>query len=335
MNKMIEISDTIHSTLNENLQFKKDVLEGLSQKNKKLSSKYFYDDEGAKIFNKIMHLNDYYLAKCEMEILTRYQENIADRMDKTNFNLVELGPGNGAKSAILLNAFLKNNLIFRYTPIDISKKYLEQSIISCQKKFSKVKVTPIHADFLSGLEWQSDHSERCNFVLFLGSSIGNFNFDESKLFLRKLWKILHHGDFLLLGFDLKKDIPKLLKAYDDKEGVTKEFNLNLLNRINKNLGANFNLNQFNHYATYNPVNGAMESYLISLLEQEVSISALGKVYHFDAFEPIHTEYSFKYEMNEIYYLAKETGFHVVENFLDEKKFFLNSLWKVIKKQKKD
>jgi uncharacterized SAM-dependent methyltransferase len=167
-------------------------------------------------------------------------------------------------------------------------------------------------------------------VLFLGSNIGNFNATESRVFLRSLWSSLNDGDFLLIGFDLKKEIDLLIRAYNDNQGVTADFNLNLLRRINRELGGDFQLEKFEHYSTYDVFSGAMESYLVSRRTQEVFIRALGKSFSFEAWEPIHTEVSHKYLPEGISTLAEETGFEIVDEMSDTRGWFIDALWKVKK-----
>jgi L-histidine N-alpha-methyltransferase len=167
-------------------------------------------------------------------------------------------------------------------------------------------------------------------VLFLGSNIGNLDRTDSLEFLRKLWKTLNADDFVLIGFDQKKNIPVLNKAYNDSSGHTTEFNLNVLSRINRELGGDFDLDRFYHYGFYNPTEGAMESYLISLEEQQVYVRDLQRSFHFGKYEPVHLEYSFKFLPSDIEFLCDQTGFDVVKHFSDEQTYFIDSLWRVVK-----
>jgi len=167
-------------------------------------------------------------------------------------------------------------------------------------------------------------------VLFLGSNIGNFNGPQSRVFLRTLWNALSHGDRLLVGFDLKKEIDAMLAAYNDRGGATERFNLHLLERINEELGGRFQLEHFDHFGTYNVFTGAMESYLLSLREQDVFIGSLNKSFSFEAYEPIHTEYSFKYLPSDVEALGRETGFVVEGTFSDSREYFIDVLWRVVK-----
>lgn len=306
--------------------FCKDVLLGLSQKNKKLSSKYFYDDKGGELFNQITHHPDYYLTNCELEILTTYKQNLALFFKNKAFNLIELGPGEGIKTRILIEGFLQEQLNFRYFPIDISANYLSHISASFQKTIPKLKISTLNSDYLNGIKWVCSHSDICNLVLFLGSSIGNFDLESSKDFLKQIRKALRPGDYLLIGFDLLKEISVLTRAYNDSDGLTRAFNLNLLARMNNELGANFDLQSFDHYGNYNIYTHAMESYLLSTKAQQIYISALDRSFDFAEFEPIHVESSQKYSLPQIKDLATLSDFQVIENFSDSKHYFINSLW---------
>jgi L-histidine N-alpha-methyltransferase len=310
--------------------FALDVLIGLSQTPKSLPSKYFYDEEGSKLFQQITELPEYYLTQCESEIFHSKKDEIARLVNGSRFNLVELGAGDGRKTKILLEHFLKAGLDFRYVPIDICEAAVEGLIGGLNKHLSKVPLEGLVADYCHGLKWLSNTNGHRNVVLFLGSSIGNFSYSEAREFLLGLWNALEDGDYLLIGFDLKKDIQLLEQAYNDLQDVTARFNLNLLHRINRELGGNFEVDQFQHYSTYNALSGAMESYLISRQEQVVDIEALNQSFSFEAWEPVHTEYSYKYLESDITSLAEETGFTIVTQLMDSKNYFVDSVWQVSK-----
>lgn len=308
----------------EKYEFKRDIKIGLESPNKKIQSKYFYDDNGCKLFNKITKHPDYYLTQCEIEILNFHKKRFSKILGAKPFNLIEFGPGEGLKSKIIIEQFLLDAMNFKYLPIDISTNYLNSSL----KYFSKkVEMIPIQSDYLSGLEWLNNNSDARNVVLFLGSSIGNFTIAEIQGFLRSLWALLKDDDFLFIGFDLKKDVEILLRAYSDSEGITRDFNLNLLERINRELNANFNTKKFRHYATYNIQLCAMESYLLSLESQIVNIHSLEQSFAFEENEPMHVEHSQKFTLNQIEQLASSTGFKLVQNFMDSQQYFVDSLWR--------
>lgn len=311
------------------IELKQDTLAGLTKQHKALLSKYLYDEKGSELFNQITRHPDYYLTNCELEILATHASTLLEMIGQESaFNLVELGPGEGIKTAMLMNRFIKAGTSFTYLPIDISEKYLQNFRRKLLHDHPTLNITPIQADYVSGLAWLKDHMKGRNVVLFLGSSIGNFDMPSAERFLLTLHDQLNPGDLLLIGFDLKKSISILLKAYDDNQGLTRLFNLNLLTRINHELGAEFDLDTFYHHATYNVYTGAMESYLISLIEQTVPIRALHQTISFGAFEPIHMEYSYKYLLPQINYLAANTGFQILANFQDTKQYFIDCLWEV-------
>ena len=313
-----------------NRAFALDVLIGLSEQPKKMSSKYFYDDEGSRLFQQIMDLPEYYLTNCEYEIFQTHGAEIARQMGDEPFNLVELGAGDGKKTAVLLDAFVKSGLKFDYVPIDISEGAMKELVDSMRQKFPKMGMNGLVAEYFEALKWISRFSDRKNLVLFLGSNLGNFPKTDARVFLRSLWNCLNGGDSVMIGFDLKKDIEKMLRAYDDSAGVTAAFNLNLLTRINRELGANFNREKFRSNSTYNVFSGAIESYLVSLEAQTVSIEAIGQTFSFKAWEPIHTEYSYKYLETDILELAGKTGYAIAKQYYDLEKSFVDSVWRVMK-----
>ncbi len=315
--------------------FERDVLVGLSKTPKKLPSKYLYDDNGSKIFQEIMNLDEYYLTKTEYQILKSYSKKIISSVHQKNnnnskINLIELGAGDGKKTSLLLNELCSRKLSFEYAPIDISRGAMITLMKRLESDFDQIQSEGIVSDYLDGINWIKKNKSNFNFVLFLGSNIGNFDKEMTIHFLRKLWELLNHGDCLLISFDLKKEIQILQKAYSDTSGVTSRFNINLLARINRELDGNFNLNKFEHYATYNPILGAMESYLISSEAQIVQIQKLNRSFTFNEKEPLHTEYSFKYTSSEIKELSQKIGFDLIENYYDNNHFFVDSLWRVNK-----
>ena len=322
-------------------EFLRDVLIGLSENPKKLPSKYLYDDKGSEIFQEIMELDEYYLTRSEHEILENHGKEIISFVQQntesnSRIHLIELGAGDGKKTSLLLRELCSKKAPFEYAPIDISEGAMISLMQRLERDFERHQIQSkgIISDYLDGINWLQENKTDFNFVLFLGSNIGNFDQETARHFLLKLWEVLSDGDCLLIGFDLKKEIQILQEAYSDAEGVTNRFNKNLLSRINRELNANFDTKKFQHYATYNPVLGAMESYLISLESQVVHIDVLNRSFFFDEKEPIHTEYSFKYAPQEIKKLSLETGFELVKSFYDKKNFFVDSLWRVDKKRTK-
>lgn len=308
------------------------VLEGLSKHPKGLPSRLFYDDKGSQLFKQIMELEEYYPTRCEAEILRTHGAKIASYLKDQKFNLVELGCGDGAKTILLLNALLENKKEFSFVPLDISEAAVEFIIENFKKEYGDVpfSIQGLVAEYFQGLTWLDKNAQARNLVLFLGSNIGNFNKSMAMRFLRQLWYSLNDGDFVLIGFDLKKDLDVRYDAYNDKKGITKEFNFNVLDRINEVLGGDFDRTQFQHQGLYNVQTGAMESYLISQAKQTVRLKELDKQFVFKPWEAIHMEYSYKYLRDDISNLAESTGFEIVENFTDEKSYFIDSFWRVKK-----
>ena len=219
---------------------------------------------------------------------------------------------------------------FDFVPIDISEGALIGLMRRLEQHFPSVSASGIVSDYFQGLAWLGQKKDKLSLVLFLGSNIGNFHAEACHGFLCRLWNSLSDGDLVLIGFDLKKDVRTLVRAYDDSHGLTREFNLNLLRRINNELGGTFDLNAFEHYAVYNPTLGAMESYVISKREQHVLIEALQRTFFFDAAEAIHMEYSHKYSIKDVHRLAADNGFEVIADFYDDNKHFADSIWRVRK-----
>lgn len=307
-------------------QFASDVLEGLSAEPKRLSSKYFYDQKGDELFQQIMELDEYYLTRTEYSILDQFKGQVLDRFkpDDRPFNLIEFGAGDGYKTKVLLRHFLEQNADFCYMPIDISDNVLQQLETSLKAELPALNVTPVCNHYFKALEELKGGEER-NVVLFLGSNIGNFTEEQADSFLKGLNAALKEDDILFIGFDLKKDPKVILDAYNDKKGVTAAFNFNLLDRINNELGGNFNTSQFRHYPVYNPMTGTTTSYLISEKEQTVEI--MDAAIHFRAWEPIHMEISQKYDQVMVNAMAHKAGFEIIDAFTDDKQYFLSSVWR--------
>ncbi len=309
-------------------EFAEEVREGLSRKLKYLPSKYIYDDRGSRLFQDIMALPEYYLTGCEEEILTRHRAGIAEHVSGDEFNLVELGAGDGLKTKILLQHFLNRDLNFTYVPIDISEKAVRDLVRELEDEFSELSVQGLVTDYFEGLSYISGNYSGRNMVLFLGSNIGNFDPGDRIDFLAKTRGSLSPEDYVLIGFDLKKNIDVVKRAYDDSRGVTAEFNLNLLRRINLELGGDFDLNAFKFYSTWDARAGAIISTLVSLKKQTVHVDYLERDFEFMMWEPIHTESSYKFNEEDIRSLADRTGFTVADNFHDTRGYFVDSLWQV-------
>lgn len=307
--------------------FARDVRHGLSCHRKALPSRYFYDEIGSRLFQRITRLDEYYLYRAEKEILETYAAEMTERWHTRPFRLIELGAGDGEKTSILLRHLLAAGLQFDYTPIDICQDVLADLTRSLRKHAAPhdLRVHGIVAEYFEALSMLNGHHGH-TMVLFLGSNVGNFRPDESRRFLRRVRRMLVPGDRLLIGFDLKKDPAVLLRAYDDSEGVTRDFNFNLLERINRELGGEFDRERFRHYGTYNVALGRMESWLVSLADQRVMVRGLGRSFKFARGEGIHVECSYKYTVEQIECMARANGFEARRNFFDRRGWFVDSLW---------
>ncbi len=308
-------------------RFAADVLAGLSGQPKHLPSKYFYDDHGSELFQQITQQPEYFVTRAEVRALESIEHILPAVLDQTELDIIELGPGNGGKAKLLIEGFLAAGTRINYYPVDISAKVMEL-IREHVPEREGLTIHGVVSEYIEGLRHIRKQSEHPILVLFLGSSIGNFLPAGQQEFLRMLGQALGTGDFLMVGFDLRKDMLVHNASFNDAAGVTAQFNLNLLRRVNRELGGDADLSTFRYYSYFNPVIGAMESYLISLVEQEVTVSRLEKTFSFHAFEPIHVEYSFKLLPTEIEELAQASGFAIHRNFCDPKGEFMDSLWQI-------
>ena len=320
----------METTVLTKIAFAKDVEEGLTADVKYLQSKYFYDDKGSRIFQEIMRMPEYYLTDCELEIFQNQKQEIYDSFVKTTneFELIELGAGDGLKTKVLLSHFLSQDCNFEYAPIDISEEAVQNLVLSVEKELPSLNIDGLVGDYFQLLDEMNQYSSIKKVILFLGSNIGNYQENEALDFFHKLHKVMQPKDMLLIGFDLKKEEQIILNAYNDPHGYTANFNLNLLHRINNELNANFDLNNFKHRELYDPKSGIAKSVLVSKIKQEVEIKALDKIISFDEGETIFMEISQKYDMKMIEKLAVQSGFGIVENFYDSRNYFVNSLWRI-------
>ncbi|MDQ0965698.1 L-histidine N-alpha-methyltransferase [Flavobacterium sp. W4I14] len=319
---------TIETATDNKTQFLQETLAGLHSEPKFMRSKYFYDATGDRIFQQIMEMEEYYLTKAEMEIL-QYQANQISQAilaDGSAFDLIELGAGDATKSIHLLKSLLHHQLEFSYFPIDISAHVISDLEESLPKKLPGLNMTGLNGDYFDMLKSATEQSNRRKVVLFMGANIGNMSIADAGKFCSSLKKLLSPKDLLIIGFDLKKNPQQILAAYNDKGGITRSFNLNLLQRINKELEGNFDLNNFEHYASYDPESGACKSYLISLKKQIVNIGQ--NAIHFAENEHVFMEISQKYSLNDIDQLAEKTGFKPLKRFFDQHQYFVDAIWKV-------
>ncbi len=305
-----------------------DTFRGLSAKSKYLLSKYFYDDIGSSIFQDIMQMPEYYLTNCEHEIFTTQKEQIIDafRKETSDFEIIELGSGDGLKTKVLLNSMVHRALSFKYIPIDISRKANNELVESLAKEIPLLKVNAQTGDFFRVMKQLNGYSGLRKVILFLGSNIGNFSEKEVNLFLGQLSEFAHQGDQVMIGFDLKKSPEIIMKAYDDPHGHTRNFNLNHLARLNRELGADFNLDNFEQHTEYNPQTGAVKSFLVSKKNQIVFVKSLEERFHFKQWETIFMELSRKFDLETIETLAEIHGFRIEQHFTDSRNYFVDSLW---------
>lgn len=307
-------------------QFYQDVVKGLTGTPKYLQSKYFYDAAGDALFQQIMRTPEYYLTRCEMEILSAQTVAIADALGATPFSLVELGAGDASKSFYLLEELHRRNPEQAYFPIDISENIITQLQNTLPVKLPGLQVQGLRGEYIDMLETVNYLSARRKVVMFMGGSIGNFTPEEAVKFCRRLREQMKPGDLLLIGFDLRKQPQLILDAYNDKRGITRDFNLNLLTRINRELGADFDINQFHHFPTYDPLTGACKSYLVSSADQQVQLGE--HLIRFKKDEPIFMEISQKYSVEETRQLANAAGFRPAQYFFDGRRWFTDVLWEL-------
>jgi dimethylhistidine N-methyltransferase len=290
--------------------FAADVLEGLTAKPKRLPPKYFYDLAGSALFERITQLPEYYPTRCEIAILRQHAPAIASLFPQ-NCALVEFGAGSSRKVRILLGAAAT---IEAYVPVDISGDFLQNEAVLLRRDFPRLAVHPVVADFTKTFTLPAPIVNLPRVGFFPGSTIGNFEPHEAAKFLRHAADTLGEDAVLVIGVDLVKDTKVLCPAYNDAEGVTAKFNLNLLARINRELGANFDLAAFEHHACYNSEQKRIEMHLASTKRQKVKVN--GKAISFRAGETIHTENSYKYTVESFAALARGTGWSPLQSWSD-------------------
>lgn len=310
--------------------FLEDVLKGLGSSPKYLQSKYFYDKRGDKLFQEIMNCDEYYLTKCELEIFSSQTASLADIIigQHKNFDVVELGPGDAVKSVYLLKELVNKKAISTYFPVDISNNIINLLHEKLPEQVPHLNIHGLNGEYLDMLSSAKRISDKIKLVLFLGSNIGNISLEDVPVFCKELRSQLSRGDMVLIGVDLKKNPKQILAAYNDSNGYTREFNLNLLKRINAELDGDFKIDSFDHYATYDPQSGACKSYLVSLKEQEAHIGKNVTI-PFKKDETIFMEISQKYTIEQTDETAVHSGFIPVAHFFDKNKWFVDVIWKCV------
>jgi L-histidine Nalpha-methyltransferase len=305
------------------LEFKKEVSDGLNSSPKTLPSKYFYDKIGDDLFVQIMNMPEYYLTRCEMEIFTERTDALIEQFEiskDTPFELIELGAGDGTKTVKLLSRLVELGYNFQYNPVDISQNALNGLEKFLSEEIPALNVLKQQGDYFEVLSGFKENVTK-KVVLFLGSNLGNLTDSKAADFIYKLGENLVPNDILLLGVDLIKPVEIVLPAYHDEQMITSRFNLNLLHRLNEEMGANFQLDKWSHAPTYSEDTGIAKSFIRSDIKQEVYVEGIGQDFSFEAGELIHTEISRKYDDEILKNIIADTDFYYKDRVLDSKKFF--------------
>jgi dimethylhistidine N-methyltransferase len=303
-----------------------EVLSGLSARPRRLPPKLFYDAAGSHLFEQITETQEYYPTRTERAILKRYAGEIISQAGN-NLTLVELGAGSASKTQVLIEALLRRQLRADFYPVDVSSSALQGALTTLNGHFPRLRVSPIVADYTHLLPDLKSLPGR-KLVLFIGSTIGNFEPDEALAFLQSVHRSLQPGDALLIGFDLIKDAGVLHAAYNDDQGVTAAFNKNMLARINRELGGSFDLDAFEHVAFWNSRKSRIEMHLESKYEQSIWVQDSDRSFHFGQGERIHTENSYKFNAGSIARLLRRSGFKVEKSWTDAKGWFCEALARV-------
>ncbi|MFC0516739.1 L-histidine N(alpha)-methyltransferase [Mucilaginibacter angelicae] len=336
---MLKINDneiTIPKALDEASAddlFCKNMLEGLRSNPKHLQSKYFYDAAGDSIFREIMNCEEYYPFNCELEIFSENTAALARAIMVPGgaFDLIELGAGDCTKSSYLLSHLVQTGADFTYMPIDISANIIDYLNLQLPVTIPGIRITGLNGEYFDMLEKAAEVSENRKVVLFLGSNLGNMEPANAEQFCRELRGHLKPGDLALIGIDLKKCPYTVLAAYNDKEGITRRFNLNLLERMNRELEADFEVAKFDHFPVYDPETGACKSYLISMADQVITLNTKeGKqAISFAKGEAVFMEISQKYTAQQVNQLGKQASFETAESFFDSRGWFMDTVWLAI------
>jgi L-histidine Nalpha-methyltransferase len=300
-------------------EYADEVLRGLSSARKTLPCKLFYDARGSALFEQITLLPEYYPTRKELEILRDRSHEIA-RAVGLPVSIIELGAGTATKTGTLLSAFSRGQMRLKYFPVDISPAALDDAKKRIKLDCPSALVKPVVADFAHGFGFLHDIPGR-KLVLYLGSSIGNFDWSDAVAMLKSVRDQLSSGDALLLGTDMVKPAEILVPAYNDAKGITPEFNKNILTRLNRELGGDFDLNSFRHIAEWNPFASRMEIYLESERDQTVTLNDLRLRIRFGAGERIHTENSYKYTVQMIEQMLCVSGYRLEKTWFDQQKWF--------------
>lgn len=314
---MLEMTD------NSQNAFEDDVIEGLSQLQKTIPCRWLYDERGSGLFEDITVLPEYYPTRTETSILSQYAPEIASQVGP-HATVVEYGAGASVKTRILIDALEE---LSTYIPVDISAEFLQSSATSLKEDYPDVKIEPVVADFLSTVDLPEKPAKGACVGFFPGSTIGNLESIEITDFMKRAREDLGPEAHFILGADLKKDPKILIPAYDDSAGITSEFNLNLLRRINGELKANFDVSSFSHEARWNEDSSRIEMHLVSERDQSVEVS--GQTFNFKHGETVHTENSRKFEIAALQKLIGQCGWEMADSWIDKDRLFSVLLFKAI------
>mgnify|MGYP006116608339 CR=1 FL=1 len=328
--KIIEKHDYQRLSVNDKLEFFKpnytqkqktfadDISFSLNQNTKKINPKYLYDEYGSKLFEEICSLSEYYPFECEKSILKIIGKKLIPHIDST-IRIVELGSGSSSKTRLLINA-LKSKMEIEYFPIDISEILID-SVKKLYDDYGELRITGIIDTYESGLNFIRHLDDKPNLITFLGSSFGNFNEYEGRKFLKEIHDLMKIQDLFLIGLDLTKNPKILYNAYNDSKGITAKFNLNILNRINRELEANFDTSNFEHYAFYNEEESRIEMHLRSMSNQTVQILKANLSIELIKDELIHTENSYKFSVSQIKSMLEDSDFDISEIWFDPRQYY--------------
>ena len=299
---------------------KEAVASGFRNNPKSIPALFFYDTAGSQLFEQICKLPEYYPTRTEHKILRGNARDIIATV-AGEVALVELGSGSATKTRVLINAILAAQTHLHYIPTDISTDFLLESSIALKNEYEPLSITAIAAEHSDALRLLPEGGNQSRLFLFLGSNIGNFDSEASIRFISQIRRRMRAEDRLLMGFDLVKDRQILFDAYNDKAGVTAAFNKNLLIRVNRELGGNFDPDLFDHYAPFSEEHSRIEMRLISRRAQEVYVKGLGETFSFEEDEYIHTENSYKYTIESFSALCETAGMKMQQHWLDEREWF--------------
>ena len=305
------------------------VAQGLTAPQAYLSSRFIYDERGSRLFQQIMQLDEYYLTRCEFEILKTHAAELYERFSRggeSAFELIELGAGDGTKTKLLLDEFVRREADVTYRPVDISADILEVLSADLSEHYPSLKVDPIATTYLDALDMLNGDASVRRVVLFMGSNIGNFSLEGAREFCGQVCSALNPGDLFVIGADLRKDPRQIREAYDDAKGVTASFNLNLLHRLRSELGAEVDVDAWRFYPLYNPETGEVRSYLYPTSSQRICMPSLDIDRVFEVGECIHTEVSRKYTLAELNGLATDGDCRPVVAYRDSKGWFADVVW---------